>query len=160
MNNSSNDGYTNEAMMFEACDEDDFLPFINVPSDDDNLLANYTIDTISNLENSVIMITDESDDDSIIFVSSYNINGVSTGECYGKDANDVLASQNESDIIPISAAEYYGWDDNDDLFDPNVDDVIPISAAEFYGWDDNDDDELLKAVNSITNPEPYSFGNI
>ena len=51
MNNIYND-YTNEAMMFEACDEDDFLPFIDVASDDDYLLANNTIDTISNFENS------------------------------------------------------------------------------------------------------------
>jgi hypothetical protein len=51
MNNSVNNQYTNEAMMFEVYDEDDFLPSIDVVSDDDDFLTNNTIDTISNFEN-------------------------------------------------------------------------------------------------------------
>jgi hypothetical protein len=105
------------------------------------------------------MISEESDDDSVIFISS-NLNDAST-KFNGWDDNVDLLNKSESDVIAISPAQYYCYNINYDLSNPNDDDVIPISAAEFYGWDDNDDDdELLTAVKSITTPEPYSFGNI
>jgi hypothetical protein len=124
MNNLVNNQYTNEAMMFEAYDEDDFLPFIDVVSDDDDFLTNNTIDTIRNFEHSIIMISDESDDDSVIFISS-NLNDAST-KFNGWDDNVDLLNKSESDVIDISPAEYYDYNINYDLSNPNDDDVIPI----------------------------------
>jgi hypothetical protein len=159
MNNSfqSVQGAEEAMLFFIECNED-FLPFVDIESDD-SLFLNKTIETISEYEytnrmdisnNSVIILTDDYADDDVI--------PISVSEYYGFASDD-------DDVIPLTANEYYG----SYIFAKDDDDVIPITTDEYYGFEESDfikiddniqnviinsdhEEELRKAVNSILTP--------